>query len=344
MAGGVGTRFWPSSTEARPKQFLDILGIGKSLLRMTYERSLKLVENDAIIIMTNKRYFSLVKKELPELPNENILCEPSRNDTAPCIAYAALNINARNPLSSFAVLPSDHIILYEDIFTDRMNTAFESAEENNSIMTLGIQPSRPDTGYGYIHWQKGNNEVKKVISFKEKPSHEVAQNYLDSGEYLWNAGIFVWTTKSIIDAFEKYTSNIVSVLKEDTTKFNTSDEQDYIDEVYPLTEKISIDYAILEKADNVYTLPADIGWSDLGTWASLYGFSNKDENGNVIQNNNAVILDTTDTIVRIKDQKKIIIRGLSNFIVIDDDDALLIFPKDKEQEIKEALKHFEIKK
>jgi mannose-1-phosphate guanylyltransferase len=340
MAGGVGTRFWPASTEEKPKQFLDILGIGKSLLRMTYERSLKIVAIENIIIMTNKKYYTLVKQELPELPEENILCEPSRNDTAPCIAYAALSIKSRSENSSFAVFSSDHVILFEDVFVAQIKKGFNECEKNNNIVTLGIKPTRPDTGYGYIHFDQNDNEIKKVLSFKEKPSSELAMSYLESGEYVWNAGIFIWTCEALIAAFEKYTTNIINVLNEEPHKFNTPGEQDYIDDVYPQTEKISIDYAIMEKADNIYTLNVDIGWSDLGTWASLYDYSDKDENGNVIQNNSCVISDVKNTILRVKDGKKVMIQGLSNFIIVDEENALLIFPKEKEQEIKETLKKF----
>jgi mannose-1-phosphate guanylyltransferase len=341
MAGGIGTRFWPSSTEERPKQFLDILDIGKSLLRMTYERSLQLVSNDHVIIMTNKKYLDLVKKDLPELPIENILCEPSRNDTAPCIAYAALHIKSRAIDSSFAVLSSDHVILFEEKFITAMNKGFDCAEAQDCIVTLGIKPTRPDTGYGYIQFLQNDDEVKKVISFKEKPDIDTAKQYLESGQYFWNGGIFIWTNKCLINSFDKYTNGIINVLSQDMHYFNTSEEQSYIDKVYPLTDKISIDYAIMEKADNIYAIEADIGWTDLGTWASLYEYSQKDDNGNVIQNDNAVVIDTNNTIIKVKDGKKILIKGLSDFIVIDEDNALLIFPKNKEQEIKASLKKFE---
>jgi mannose-1-phosphate guanylyltransferase len=341
MAGGIGTRFWPSSTEDRPKQFLDILGMGKSLLRMTYERSLKIAAKEEVIVMTNKKYYTLVKQELPELPEENILCEPSRNDTAPCIAYAALHINARNEEASFAVLSSDHLILYEDKFVALLHHAFDYCADNDSIVTLGIKPFRPDTGYGYIHFSNTKDEVKKVIGFKEKPDAATAQQYIESGQYVWNAGIFVWSNRSLIRAFKKHAPNIISTLNENPGKFNTYEEQDYIDEVYPLTDKISIDYAIMEKADNIYTIEADIGWSDLGTWASLYDYADKGDNGNVIQSDCTVTIDTYNSIIKAKDGKKILVKGLTDFIVIDEDHALLIFPKNNEQEIKEELKKFD---
>ena len=337
MAGGVGSRFWPASTEERPKQFLDILGIGKSLLRMTFERCLLFVEADHIIIVTNKNYYPLVKNELPELADENILCEPSRNNTAPCIAYAALHIRSRHENAVFAVLPSDHVIMYEKKFGACMDQAFTFAAKNDAILTLGIQPTRPDTGYGYIQLDEGENDFRKVISFREKPDLEQAKKYIDQGNFVWNAGIFIWSIKTLLAAFEKYAPDIIDLLSTETDKFNTSLEQSYIDEVYPQTQKISIDYAILEKAKNVFTLPVDIGWSDLGTWNSLYEYSEKDVDNNVIQAKEQIIDDVTHCFIRTQAGKKILVRGLKNFIVVDEANALLIYPMEHEQDIKKAL-------
>lgn len=335
MAGGIGSRFWPSSTEEKPKQFLDITGTGKSLIRMTYERCLPFIKNENILVVTNKMYQPLVKNELTELPAENILCEPSRNNTAPCIAYAALHINARSKESSFAVLASDHIILNETAFLVSLQKVFDYAEANDALMTLSITPSRPDTGYGYIELSEDVSEIKKVKSFKEKPALEVAIQYLFSGRYAWNSGMFVWKTSSIIEAFKQHCPDIIDILNQQPHKYNSITEQDYIDEVYPGTQEISIDYAIIEKADNVYTLPSEFGWSDLGTWASLYDFSDKDENKNVQISGEKILLnETTGCLIKSKSNKKILIRGLENFIVVDEDDALLIYPVNKEQEIK----------
>lgn len=336
MAGGVGSRFWPSSTNERPKQFLDILGIGKSLIRMTFERALRLVPVDRVFIVTNGKYKSLVMEHLPELPQENILCEPSMNNTAPCIAYTALRINSIDPDAVFAVLPSDHVILKEDEYIHKLSQAFEFASTNAGIVTLGIQPTRPDTGYGYINFQKNpedSNQIYKVISFKEKPDNATAQVYLDSGDYLWNAGMFVWSVSTILNSFKINAPQILNVLMQQPTLYGTANEQAYIDAVYPDTQKISVDYAILEKADNVFTIPADIGWSDLGTWNSLHAYLSED-NDKVAVGQNIHFIDSKDVIVVSNNHKHVVIKGLENYIVVDEDNALLIYPKSDEQEIK----------
>ena len=279
MAGGVGSRFWPASTEETPKQFLDILGVGKSLIRLTFERFLNLVPANRILIVTNKKYKKITQEHLPEIPEENILCEPSRNNTGPCVAYTALRLQAVNPDAIFVTAPSDHVILKEKDFLDRIKEAFSFVEQNDAIVTLGIQPTRPDTGYGYIQMnEKGNTEGPKSVSaFKEKPNLETAKEYLADGGYLWNAGIFIWKAKELLVSFDKNEPEITKVLSEDIAKFNTPNEQSYIDKVYPNTPSISVDYAILERAENVFTIPADIGWSDLGTWNSLHAYLDKDD-------------------------------------------------------------------
>jgi len=332
MAGGVGSRFWPASRENKPKQFLDILGTGKSLIQMTYDRAVRLVPKENILIATNERYRTLTKEHLPALSDNQILCEPSRNNTAPCIAYAALKLNTLNPNSTFAVLPSDHVILKEDHYVELMQQAFSFSSKNEALVTLGITPTRPDTGYGYIETE-GDDSPLKVKAFKEKPDLETAKTYLESGKYLWNAGMFIWSTKSILSAFDKYAKEVTEVLSENVAKYNTENEQEYINTVYPNTKSISIDYAILEPADNVYTIPADIGWSDLGTWNSLHAYLDKDEQGNVLQGNIEGI-ELRTNFVRIPENKKAVIKGINNFIVIDDGDVLLIYPKEHEQEIK----------
>lgn len=339
MAGGIGSRFWPSSTTERPKQFLDILGVGKSLIRMTFERVLPLCDADHIMVLTNKKYKALVMEHLPELPEANILCEPSMNNTAPCIAYMALKIAQKNPNASFAVLPSDHVILKEDVYRQKLEQAFTFAENHDALVTLGISPSRPDTGYGYVKYTPVQTQagVHKVEAFKEKPDLVTAQQYLDSGQYLWNAGMFVWSVKSIIASFEKNEPQIIQTLSKDVSRFNTDNEQTYIDEVYPKTNNISIDYAILERADNVYTIPSDIGWSDLGTWNSLHAYL-ADTGDTVAIGNNIKLIGCKDTIVMSNNDKNIVIKGLENFIVVDEDNALLIYPKSDEQEIKEVVK------
>ena len=339
MAGGIGSRFWPSSTTDRPKQFLDILGVGKSLIRMTFERVLPLCPAEQIMVLTNKKYKALVMEHLPELPKKNILCEPSMNNTAPCIAYMALKIGQRDPEASFAVLPSDHVILKEDIYRQKLDQAFLFAENNDALVTLGISPTRPDTGYGYINYIPDaiKEGVYKVAAFKEKPDEAQAQKYLASGQYLWNAGMFVWSVRSILTSFRTNAPNIVHVLSKDISAYNTDREQDYIDEVYPDTENISIDYAILERADNVYTLPSDIGWSDLGTWSSLHAYMS-DKTDQVTIGSNIHLINSNNIIVMSINDKTIVINGLQDYIVVDEDHALMIYPKSDEQEIKEVVK------
>ena len=338
MAGGLGSRFWPSSTEQRPKQFLDILGIGKTLLQMTYDRSLAIVPREQIIVITNKVYIDLVAEQLPELPLENILGEPSRNNTGPCIAYAALHLLSRKGASSFAVLASDHVMLKENEFVISINKAFDYAENHNAILTLSIKPSRPDTGYGYIEVADHDlHEVKKVLSFKEKPDLDKAKEYLQAGTFSWNSGIFIWSIDTLLKAFKNYSPNILKTLSRNLEKFGTKEEESYLEEVYPLTENISIDYALLEKADNVYTLTADLGWSDLGTWNSLHDFLEKDESLNVVQSASQYLVDVQNSIIKVDGNKKVVIKGLENFIVIDEKDALLIYPKSDEQEIKAVV-------
>lgn len=344
MAGGVGSRFWPASKEEMPKQFLDILNIGKSLIRLTFERAIKVIPIENILIATNKQYKDLVLEHLPELNAEQILLEPSRNNTAPCIAYAALRIQSMNPDGVFAVLPSDAVILYEDVFVLKMLQAFEFAASRKAIVTLGIKPSRPDTGYGYIKKQKAsdsNIEAKgifEVIRFTEKPNAETAKEYLASGDYVWNAGIFIWSVKTVLQSFDDNAPDIIKVLNQQPEKINSPEEQDYIDLVYPMTESISVDYALLERSDCVYTIPAELGWSDLGTWNSLHEYLEKDERGNVIQANKHYIENVSDSFIRATKERIIVVKGLENYIVVDEPDALLIYPKSQEQEIKAVVK------
>ena len=338
MAGGVGSRFWPKSRNHFPKQFIDILGTGKSLLQLTYERFLKICPNSQIYVLTNEGYAQLVKEQLPDIITENILLEPSRNNTAPCIAYATYKISQVNPEANIVVAPSDHLILKEDEFLNKIQAALDFTSQNDALLTLGISPTRPDTGYGYIQYHDNHNEVKKVTAFKEKPSLEKAQDYLASGDYVWNAGIFIWSASTLIKSFEENAPEIAELFAKGLSYYNTENEKTFIQENYPLSPNISIDYAILEKAGNVYTIPADIGWSDLGTWASLHAIADKDEYNNV---NNCVevnLKDTTNCIINLPSGKAAVIRGLDNYIVVDDEKVLLIYPKTEEQEIKEVSK------
>lgn len=346
MAGGVGSRFWPASTEDTPKQFLDILGVGKSLIRLTFERFLNLVPAERILIVTNKKYKALTLEHLPELPEKNVLCEPSRNNTGPCVAYTALRLQAENPDAIFVTAPSDHVILKENAFLDKIRQAFSFVENNDAIVTLGIQPTRPDTGYGYIEtdcscegeMKDSSVGVCSVNAFREKPDKATASKYLEEGNYLWNAGIFIWKAKDLIASFETNAPDVIGVLSSDLDKYNTAEEQAYIDEVYPNTPSISVDYAILERADNVFTIPADIGWSDLGTWNSLHAFLDKDENASVTLGANTHLINTSGSIIRSDSNKVVVVKGLNEYIVVDEPGALLIYPKNDEQEIKEIVK------
>ena len=341
MAGGVGSRFWPASREMRPKQFLDIIGTGQSLIQSTYERAAKIVPKENILIVSNHLYKDLILEQLPDITIGQILLEPSRNNTAPCVAYTALHLKAKNPNAVFAMLPSDHVIMKESQFISDLHKAFDYAENHPAIVTLGIKPTRPDTGYGYINYINDNSDVKTVKEFKEKPDRETAQTYLDQGGFVWNAGIFVWSANTIIQSFAQSAGDITDVLCADMTKYNTSQEQEYINEVYPLTRSISVDFAILEHAKNVYTIPTDIGWSDLGTWNSLYDFSNKDDQNNVSATKHIHLEDASQNIVRSYNADKlVVIKGLKDYIVIDEEDVLLIYPREEEQAIKQLRGSF----
>jgi len=348
MAGGVGSRFWPKSRNHFPKQFIDILGTGESLLQLTYQRFLNICPKENILILTNKDYADLVRSQLPDILVDNILLEPSRNNTAPCIAYATYKILQKNPEANIVVAPSDHLILKEDVFISKVNQALAFAESNDALLTLGISPTRPDTGYGYIEYledegarnkeQGLETEIKKVAAFKEKPVLEKAQEYVNSGNYLWNAGIFIWKAANLQKAFEKYAPEIDTLFKSGNDVYNTPDEAQFITDQYPTSPDISIDYAILEKADNIYTLPADIGWSDLGTWASLHAIAEQDEQQNVYNSEHIHLNETRNCMINLPKGKAAVIRGLDNFIVVDDEHVLMIYPKSEEQEIKGVSK------
>jgi mannose-1-phosphate guanylyltransferase len=339
MAGGVGSRFWPKSRNHFPKQFLDILGIGKSLLQLTYERFLKLCPAENIFIVTNSQYEEIILNQLDGISNAQLICEPSRNNTAPCIAYASFKLKGINPEANIVVAPSDHFILYEDIFLSKIEQALAYTEKYEALVTLGIAPTRPDTGYGYIQYESAEDTgVHKVAQFKEKPALDKAKEYLAAGNYVWNAGIFIWKVGSIIKALQTHSNEIYAMFSKNESIYNTLEERAFIDEHYPNSPNISIDYAIMEQADNVYTIPAEFGWSDLGTWASLYEAAPKDENNNVIAAEQINLTGTTNSIIHISKDKLAVIRGLDNFIVVDEGNALLIYPKTDEQEIKEVVK------
>lgn len=339
MAGGVGSRFWPKSRNNFPKQFIDILGIGKSLLQLTFERFLKICPAENIYILSNEQYAGLVAEQLSGLPVKNIISEPSRNNTAPCIAYASFKINQLNPAARIVVAPSDHLILNEGVFLEKIQYALSYVKENDALVTLGISPTRPDTGYGYINYDKnGQDGVHKVLRFLEKPDIVKAKEFVASGDYLWNAGIFVWTVQSILAALDKHSPLIFELFEKGNPCYNTPDESRFIVENYPLSASISIDYAIMEKAENVYTIPGDFGWSDLGTWASLYEVVEKDEYNNAFSGHTINLSETTNCMIQIPKDKVAVVKGLDNYIIVDDGKVLLIYPKANEQEIKEVSK------
>jgi mannose-1-phosphate guanylyltransferase len=339
MAGGVGSRFWPKSRNNFPKQFIDILGIGKSLLQLTFERFLKICPKENIYILSNEQYSKLIREQLPDLSPENIISEPSRNNTAPCITYASFKIKKTNSNAKIVVAPSDHLILDENVFLQKIQDALNYVSENDALVTLGINPTRPDTGYGYINYNKESEKgVHKVLRFLEKPDLNKAQEFIQSGDYLWNAGIFIWTVDSILSSLARYAPNVYELFEQGSSHYNTQHESQFILENYSLSENISIDYAIMEKAENVYTIPGEFGWSDLGTWASLYEVVKKDDNNNAFAGQAANLRDTTNCIIQIPENKVAVVKGLDNFIIVDDGKVLLIYPKANEQEIKEVSK------
>lgn len=344
MSGGIGSRFWPLSREARPKQFLDFFGTGRSLLQMTVDRLKKIVPTENIFIVTNQSYYDITKSEVPELSDNQILLEPLRRNTAPCIAFASYHINEINPEANIVVAPSDHLILKEEEFISIIKKAFDFVNEQSVLLTLGISPNRPETGYGYI--QKSDEKiasVNKVKVFTEKPNIELAKVFYESGEFLWNAGIFIWNVKTIITALKIHLPEIDSILNKSNT-YNTDKEVNFINENYAYCPNISIDYGIMEKADNVYVIEADLGWSDLGTWGSLYDLSSKiDFNANVSTTDQALFVDSSENMVSIPNGKLAIIQGLDNYIVAETDDILLICKKEDEQQIKQFVADAKLK-
>ena len=336
MAGGVGSRFWPASREDKPKQFLDIAGDGRSLLRMTFERFLKLTTADKIFIVTNGKYKALVQEHLPEISAQQILCEPSRNNTAPCVAYAAFKLQNLDPEANFVIAPSDALIVNDSLFTANIRKALNFTAQNDALVTLGISPDAPHTGYGYIQYLDEPTEtedVYRVKRFAEKPDLNTAKGFLRSGDYLWNAGIFIWRAKTILDAYEQFAPEIYALLSQGLSYYNTEQEQSFIDEFYPQTPSISVDYAIMENAANIYTIPAQFGWSDLGAWGALYHESSKDQEGNVITGQ-VIIEDTHNSLIRAPQGKLVVVGGVDDLMVIDEGDVLLVYPRNREQEIK----------
>ncbi|PKQ68734.1 hypothetical protein BZG01_03175 [Labilibaculum manganireducens] len=396
MAGGVGSRFWPMSTEEKPKQFLDVLGIGKTLLQQTVARFKTIAPAENILIVTSSKYKELVIAQCPELLESNILLEPCMRNTAPCIAYAAYKIKGLNPNANMVVAPSDHLITNEAEFIRIIENGLDFTVANDTLLTLGIQPHRPETGYGYIQsasplinnddpdsyrerinssaqiGSEGNSYVKmtdvptnfspsgetergisddqcgnfspsegteggicKVASFREKPNLETAKTYLSEGNYFWNSGIFLWSLKSILSAFESFVPEVAGIFQKGEVFYNTEKEQAFIDEMFPTCTNISIDYAVMEKADNIYVQPADFGWSDLGTWGSLWEKRERCEQGNTVVGDRVHVFESNNCIVNMPKDKKVVIQGLDDYIVVEDNEVLLICKKEEEQRIKE---------
>jgi len=340
MAGGIGSRFWPISRTSHPKQFIDILGTGKTLIQNTYDRFLKVCPKENIYVVTNEIYTSLVKQQLPDMADQQILTEPVMRNTAPCIAYGCFKIESMNPDAVIVVAPSDHLILDESGFISTIEKSLQTAADNNCLITLGIKPSRPDTGYGYIQYtnQSLNGDFFKVKTFTEKPTLEIAKTFIQSGDFLWNAGIFVWSAKSIVKAFSQYLSDMHEIFAEARSVYNTESEKPSIHKSYLQCTNISIDYGIMEKADNVYVLPSEFGWSDLGTWASIYDLAEKDYVGNaVIPSDKVIMYDSSNCMVNVPAEKLVILQGLHDYIVVESNNTLLICPRDQEQNVKKVV-------
>lgn len=339
MAGGIGSRFWPMSTSQLPKQFHDVLGTGKTLIQQTFDRLTKVCPVENILIVTNQDYFDLTKEQLPALKDEQILTEPARRNTAPCIAYAAYKIRKENPNASMIVAPADHLILQEADFLATVEIALTQAQKG-PLVTLGIKPSRPDTGYGYIQFEEDEaaaTQVKKVKTFTEKPDLELAKEFLASGDFYWNSGIFIWTVEAIIKEIEGSLPETAQLFEEGNEFYGTEKEQEYIQKIYPICTSISIDFGVMEKAQNVSVVLSDFGWSDLGTWGSLYTHLPHDDFGNAVVGNGVQLYDSESCIVRAPNEKTVVLQGLKDYIVVESNNVLLVCQKQEEQRIKEFV-------
>lgn len=349
MAGGVGSRFWPVSTQNFPKQFHDMLGTGDTLIQKTFNRLAKLIPEENIFILTNKRYNDLVFEQLPSVTKRQVVLEPAMRNTAPCILYASLKIKKENENAVMIVAPSDHWIEDEDAFSKNVQTAFDYCESNDALMTLGITPTFPNTGYGYIEFDtvtegsRSEEEIKPVNQFREKPDYETAKSFLKQGNFLWNAGIFMWSVKSVVTAFQRNQPELYQLFESGYNVYNTEFEDDFIKDNYSNAENISVDYALMEKSNNVYVIPATFDWNDLGTWGSLYDKLDKDTNANAVVNAKVLAEDASGNMIRSKKDKIVVVDGLKDYIIVDKDEVLLIFPKAKEQDIKKVLQNVKAK-
>lgn len=339
MAGGIGSRFWPKSRTSMPKQFLDILNTGKTLIQWTFDRYAEFIPKENIFVITSQDYEAIVAEQLQEINKENILCEPSRKNTAPCIAYISFKLLQQDPEAALIVAPSDHIILDNNAFKTITLKALDFVSHLKAFVTLGITPTYPNTGYGYIQHDIMSvaEDIYKVKTFTEKPNLELAKTFISSGDFLWNAGIFVWQVKNIVKAFEQLQPEMYELFDTEKSNFNTPDEKSAINRIYPMCTNISIDFAIMEKADNVYVIPSSFGWSDLGTWNSAYENLEKDYLGNAVAGENVIVIDATKCMVSAPKEKLVVLQGLHDCIVVDTKDVLLICSKDKEQEIKDYV-------
>lgn len=341
MAGGIGSRFWPMSRTSYPKQFHDILGTGSTLIQQTFERFLHICPKENIYIVTNEQYRELVKEQLDGIAYDQILCEPSRRNTAPCVAYANEKIRAKNPNARMIVAPSDHLILKEQAFFSTIETALNQAQTTGNLVTLGIKPSRPDTGYGYIQFNDAqdaiNDQVKKVKTFTEKPDIELAREFIKSGDFYWNSGIFIWTLESITKAFKEHLPEVTELFEDGSAALNSDQEEEKIAEIYSVCESVSLDYGIMEKAKNVNVVLSDFGWSDLGTWGSLFTHVKKDKDHNAIVGKNVVMNNSSDNMINVPENKLVVVQGLDNYILVDTNDVLLLCPKEEEQRIKQIV-------
>lgn len=334
MAGGIGSRFWPYSRDGYPKQFLDILGTGRTMLQMTYERFAPFTTPERMVVVTNSKYQDLVKQQLPEVAEENILCEPTKRDTATCIAYASYKIRKRYPEATVIVTPSDHMILNESLFQAKIKSAVETASDVN-LVTIGIQPNRPDTGYGYIQYIEEPGAIaQKVKTFTEKPNAELAETFLQSGDFVWNSGIFVWKNKSIIRSFERHLPELAEVFEEGEEFWYSSQEQEFIRKAYSLVKNQSIDYGVMEKSDAVYVVLGDFTWADLGSWKGLYELQPKDPHNNVVQAD-ALLYDTRNSFIKVDSGKLVVVHGLEGYLINESDNVLLICRLDAENRFRE---------
>ena len=340
MAGGVGSRFWPVSTQQFPKQFHDMLGTGDTLIQNTFKRLANIIPEENIFILTNERYNDLVFEQLPGVTKRQVVLEPAMRNTAPCILYAALKIQKENKDAVMIVAPSDHWIEDEEAFTENVQQTFDFCSENKTLMTLGIKPTFPNTGYGYIEYDKAaNSSIKSVDQFREKPDYETAKQFLEQGNFLWNAGIFIWSVSAVIEAYKSNQPALYGLFEKGIEVYNTEFEDDFVRDNYAKAENISVDYAIMESSKNVYVLPATFDWNDLGTWGSLYDKLDKDDDNNAVVNARTLSNDSKGNMIRTKSDKIVVVDGLSDYIIVDKEEVLLIFPKTKEQDIKKVLQN-----